>query len=243
MKNQYFGDINDFHKYGLLRIICGVERLRLGLCWMLTPDDEGSDGSRIGYLSAPERWRAYDPRLFDFLAARVRGSGARDVTSVEKLGVLQGTQFYAKVLTDSVDPRKTYFSEMRKRFAGADIIFFDPDNGLEVASVPFGAKNSSKYLYLREIAQVYEAKHSVLVYQHFRRKERSRFISALAATLRRSTGAMEVHSFRTAHVVFLLAPRKERTASFRQVAARVAKMWPDQFEVRRYLSKESLPAG
>jgi len=37
MKNQYFGDINDYRKYGLLR--CFAEAgLNIGVCWMLTPE-------------------------------------------------------------------------------------------------------------------------------------------------------------------------------------------------------------
>ena len=39
MKNQYFGDINDYRKYGLLRLIAKKTGLKIGICWMLTPDD------------------------------------------------------------------------------------------------------------------------------------------------------------------------------------------------------------
>jgi hypothetical protein len=43
MKDQYFADINDYRKYGLLRIL--GEGLRVGVCWMLTkPDGSGDDG-------------------------------------------------------------------------------------------------------------------------------------------------------------------------------------------------------
>jgi hypothetical protein len=49
MKNQYFGDINDYRKYGLLR------RLQAGLslcvCWTLTDDDGSSDGRFLEYLN------------------------------------------------------------------------------------------------------------------------------------------------------------------------------------------------
>jgi hypothetical protein len=45
MKDQYFGDINDFRKYGLLRLLCVSDRLRLGVCWMLTDTDSRTDGS------------------------------------------------------------------------------------------------------------------------------------------------------------------------------------------------------
>ena len=50
MKNQYYGDINDYRKYGLLRSLTRDTGLHLGVCWMLTSDDERSDGEKVGYL-------------------------------------------------------------------------------------------------------------------------------------------------------------------------------------------------
>ena len=44
MKNQYFGDINDYRKYGLIRILSNSGIIRTGICWMLTPDDTRTDG-------------------------------------------------------------------------------------------------------------------------------------------------------------------------------------------------------
>ncbi len=60
------------------------------------------------------------------------------------------------------------------------VLFFDPDNGIEVVSVQVGKRNSSKYIYWREIEDAYQKGHSVLVYQHFQRKERSQFIAGIA---------------------------------------------------------------
>ncbi len=45
MKNQYFGDINDYRKYGLLRAIQSKGEARLLVAWMLTEND-GSRDSR-----------------------------------------------------------------------------------------------------------------------------------------------------------------------------------------------------
>ena len=39
MKNQYFGDVNDYRKYGLLRVLQREANLRCVVAWMLTPDD------------------------------------------------------------------------------------------------------------------------------------------------------------------------------------------------------------
>jgi hypothetical protein len=71
LKNQYFGDINDYRKYGLLRLLAGVGGLRIGVAWMLTPDDGCSDGGKTGYVKHPEQWRESDPALFRFLAKAV----------------------------------------------------------------------------------------------------------------------------------------------------------------------------
>ena len=52
MKNQYVGDVNDYRKYGLLRCLVSSGELRTLVAWMLTPDDDSSDGKLRGY---PER--------------------------------------------------------------------------------------------------------------------------------------------------------------------------------------------
>jgi hypothetical protein len=38
MKNQYFGDEKDYLTYGLLRTIACSTGLRIGVAWMLTPN-------------------------------------------------------------------------------------------------------------------------------------------------------------------------------------------------------------
>ena len=55
MKNQYFGDINDYRKYGLLRALQSNGDGRLLVAWMLTPDDGGPDGGFRTYLQESER--------------------------------------------------------------------------------------------------------------------------------------------------------------------------------------------
>ena len=49
MKNQYFGDANDFRKYGLLRTLQRTADLNVGVCWCLTDDDGGGGGERRTY--------------------------------------------------------------------------------------------------------------------------------------------------------------------------------------------------
>jgi hypothetical protein len=67
LKDQYFGDVNDFRKYGLLRALTASEGLRLGVCWMLTEPDCRTDGKFLGYLGKPKEYRHRDPELFEWL--------------------------------------------------------------------------------------------------------------------------------------------------------------------------------
>lgn len=94
--------------------------------------------------------------------------------------------------------------------ADRDLVFFDPDNGLEVKSVSKGRKRSSKYAFLDEIADHYRAGRSVLVYQHLDRQlPRKAFVEKKAAKLRAVLSDASVSAFDTPHVVFLLAARPE----------------------------------
>jgi len=73
MKNQYFGDVNDYRKYGLVRLQGGEGSIRIGVSWMLTPPDKRPDGRKTEYLEDEARaaFRRFDPPLYDFLKLKV----------------------------------------------------------------------------------------------------------------------------------------------------------------------------
>lgn len=83
MKNQYFGDINDYRKYGLLRAILAASNLRMLVAWMLTPDDKSTDGQITGYLDDPGKWSRHDPELFGALQHLLAGEAMRRVGLME----------------------------------------------------------------------------------------------------------------------------------------------------------------
>lgn len=147
MKDQYFGDVNDFRKYGLLRVLAGPDRLRLGVCWMLTAPDGRSDGEFLAYLDQPKNYRHRDPVLFDWLRQVVGAEKDRRTARIEASTILGSALFQPRLLADALREREAYFAECAEKFAGCDLVFFDPDTGLEVKSVPCGRRNSCKYLY------------------------------------------------------------------------------------------------
>lgn len=227
MKHQYFGDINDYRKYALLRTLCDSDT-RLSVCWMLTPDDRRPDGKKTKYLDQPSRWRHFDADLFDSLRKAVPDN--RRVAWAEEMGILRSACFFSRLLSDSTDQREQYFKDFLCCAHCSELVFFDPDNGLEVPSRPSGRKDSSKYLYRKELENTWKAGHSVLLYQHFPREKREDFIRKVAKDLRDKISVAEVVGFRTPHVVFFLLtqPKHHRLTNR---AADVEQVWGKQIRV------------
>lgn len=235
MKNQYFGDVNDYRKYNLLRILSAGDRISTGVCWMLTPSDGRQDGQMLAYLEKPEAYRNFDPYLFDHLLGFVRGEGIRDARLVENSDVLPDTVFHTEFLSDRSQERRLYFDNVLENFGETDLIFFDPDNGFEVPSKRTGKKYSNKYLYYDEFVRTYSNGHSILVCQHFVREERSKFVARIANEMMGRTGAAEIYAFRTPHVVFMLAPQPVHADRFRLRAEHVSDTWVGQITTQKYI--------
>lgn len=80
MKNQYFGDVGDFGKYGLLSALSSG--MKLGVNWYLTNNDTKTDGKFIEYLDKPEFVNS-DAELAEFLRGCIR-LGKRNVIEIQK---------------------------------------------------------------------------------------------------------------------------------------------------------------
>lgn len=235
VKNQYVADINDYRKYGVIRTLSNNGSLRTGVCWMLTPDDNRTDGQFTRYVKTPQQWRQYDPQLFDHLACCLRDE-RRDIDRIESSGLLPNCAFHSELLTDLQVERLAYFAKMHEQFAGVELIFFDPDNGLEIKSLPLGRKRSSKFLYWHELIGAFLSGNSVLVYQHFIREKREEFISRLASEISSRLDDAQIFSFRTAHVVFFLASQPRHVNTFIERAAIVADQWAGQIKVHVHMN-------
>jgi hypothetical protein len=230
MKNQYFGDINDYLKYGLLR--CFAETgLRIGVCWMLTPDDGRSDGRKIAYLTKPNLWREYDPVLYDTLSKAVTNR-ARHVRHVQKPAFLPNTLFFSELVPDNRPSREVWLSKALAKLARADLLFFDPDNGIEIQSKPSGRTGSCKYLYWDEIELAWVRRASLIVFQHFPRQNREQYVSRLASQLARHVPGGDVVPLITSNVVYFLACQPRHKVEISLAVEMIAKMWSGQIWTR-----------
>jgi hypothetical protein len=230
VKNQYFGDVNDYLKYGLLRTLCSSGALRLLVAWMLTPDDGGSDGRFRFYLERPDEWAHLDPELYAGLARLLRSRKRPRVSLIERCGLLPRAAYHSELVPDSRGERDAWFGSLLEAAKGTDLVFLDPDNGIEVPSQPMGRKGSSKYLRWSEVEQLWPAGPSLLIYQHFPRERRDRFVSRMATELRRRTAAPFIETFSTARVLFLLAGQCRHQQVLRAGTLEVVDRWGDKIE-------------
>jgi len=232
VKNQYVGDINDYRKYGLLRAMHDSTRLQVLVAWMLTPDDGSGEGNLTAYLDRPARWRHHDPALFDGIRSLMGSGGQRGVRLIEESGLLPGAKFHSRMVPDQATKRQAWFTSLRGPADGAELVFLDPDNGIEVPSQPFGRRRSSKYVYWREIEALWDAGSSLLIYQHFIRQNRPEFIGRMLVALRARTPSSAVEAFSTAHVVFLMAWQPRHLEYHPAVVARIRERWHGQIAHR-----------
>jgi hypothetical protein len=182
MQDRYVGDAGDFAKYGLLRHLAGVcdrmSELSLGIIWYLVDDESHNrDGRHLAYLRAPAL-RDCDPDLRVILKQLLE-TGERSVSVIEHGGVLaKGTRFFSErlpsnkpmVRAERIANRREWFKRALASTDVCDLIFLDPDNGLETASLLPGSSKSHKYVLIEEVKLLLERGQSVLVYQHMHRK-------------------------------------------------------------------------
>ena len=224
MKNQYEGDINDYLKYSLIAALARASPdTSVLVCWMLTEDDGGRDGNLRSYLDKPGRFRAFDSTIFDGLKHLV-ANGLRHVEQIESAQLVAGARYFSTPLVDDRGARDAYFDAFWKMASQHRLLFFDPDNGLEVRSKPKGRKNSAKYLYWDELALALDEGRSVVIYQHFPRVKRKSYLDAQLTLIEEcSTSGHNTFAVCNSKVAFLVASASNETDRLRAAAQVVAR--------------------
>ena len=176
MQNRYTGDIGDFSKLGLLRVL-DRSNLSIGINWYLVPDeDHNSDGKFTKYLDpGQDQYRECDEELWQELSKIVQEK-RRTVSALQNDRILHAVH-YAEILDfrgkkkaerDSL--RTKWHAQALETLSGINIIFTDPDNGLIVPSAE-GTPRENKYVLLEELRDYYHNGSSVIYYQHKARKK------------------------------------------------------------------------
>jgi len=230
VKNQYVGDVNDYRKYRLIRAIHSASGFRILVAWMLTRDDGRTDGQTTGYLDQPDRWEGFDPVLFNALRAALRQNPRRHVGLIEQTDVLPNAEYFSAIVPDAACERDEWLKALAQRAPSCDLVFLDPDNGLEVKSRPYGRKDSSKFLFWREAIALWSSGPSLLIYQHFPRVNRIDYIRRRTDELRHALPGSLIATFSTSRVTFFLALQPKHHALRFRIAATVEGRWTGQIQ-------------
>ncbi|MFC2139204.1 hypothetical protein ACFLR4_00960 [Bacteroidota bacterium] len=192
---------------------------------MLTPDDGSNDGSKQSYLSNPKRWAEHDKSLYYSIYKLVLLENHNKLSLLENTNILLGSSFYSEIVLDYSAARNIWFDNLQLNMENADLIFFDPDNGIEVKSKPYGSKDSSKYIYWKEIEAVWERGKSLIIYQHFPREKREVYLERMLNELQAHAPGAYVDSFNTSNVAFLTALQPAHKFFYKNLVADLNKNW------------------
>ncbi|MGY3506749.1 hypothetical protein [Bradyrhizobium sp. USDA 4471] len=180
MQNRYVGDVGDFAKFALLRAVTGHTKLRMAVIWYLFSDENhNADGRHVSYLKDPNLAKL-DPDLHAALGKIVKDN-RRNVRAIATSGILPpDTTFFDKIISDRnsdirlpraerARQRATWLKKAMVSAKGHQLVFLDPDNGLETASVQRYSPKSGKYVFWNEAVEFWSAGHSLIIYHHLNR--------------------------------------------------------------------------
>jgi hypothetical protein len=174
MQDRYVGNVGDFGKLALLR--CLMEGHRLAVCWYLTNGESESthDSKTFHYLKRPDEFRHLAPEIFDGLTDIVEGSpaGTRGVEALEASGLLADTLFHRTQVPRSLALRLRWSEQLVQAVSEADLVFLDPDNGIQ------GTRLGPKHVALSEIAALRRQDRTLVFAQrHTGRRSEVRFLA------------------------------------------------------------------
>ena len=230
MQNRYSGDIGDYVKLAILRALTPGQKLGVG--WWLYPDESrNSDGRHTSYLCHPQTWRHLDPTAFDHLKAVVT-AGKRQVAALEHEGLLPGAMYFREHIPTGgrAGVRRVakvqWLARLRTSIEPCNLVFLDPDNGLETKAFDLGAAKAGKSVALSELLELRRTGRAILVYHHQTRrrggheKELEHWGERLRAAGFSQVDALRASAF-SARAFFLL----DGTPQLRGRAAELSKRW------------------
>ena len=168
MRDELVADIGDYGKYGLLRRLFGNpeekeepdHQLTLGVLWFYR-ENIGRDGNDLAYLNDRDPLALLDPFLHGRLT-EMRDQCRRTVCEVQREGLLPVEQHhYFREVVQGL--RDQWIGRACAQMARANVVFLDPDNGIE----PPGGYNG-QHVRIDDLIQLYNSEQgkSLIIYQH-----------------------------------------------------------------------------
>ncbi len=145
MNNQFFGDVRDFYKYALLRILSNSGKCSISVCWLLTTECRNG-GGKLGYLCKNDEndYKQKDKDLFNFLHDYICKKQIRNVNVMGE--IIHGAEFFADEFPLDEGCREKYRKKFIKKHGENKLLFFDPDTGIRPNSI----RNHEENEYIRK---------------------------------------------------------------------------------------------
>ena len=244
MNDDFVGDIGDYSKYGLLRALNQVGGFRLGIVWMKTKaiarhsrkPVEQRETFKYLYTSVRgnESLFARDPKLYRILKSLV-DDGMRTIAGLEASHALPaGTAYFDELLDFGSMPavgkkalkarllfREEWFRRALNALQATELVFFDPDNGLETPSKKRHRADGPRYVWYDELEPFLDREKSLIVYQHGNREKggAEQVIKRRACDLRSALKCERIWAVQWHRVqsrVYFLIPATEHIARMEQ---------------------------
>ena len=240
MQDRFVGDIGDFGKYRLLRVLTGLypalpedDRLSLGVVWYRNEGAKGgpNEGQNVGYLFDSQRaplFNDLDPDLFSCLKDIV--CNKRNLEAIEASNILGKSEealFYKNCVPKEQTEREKWFNDALDHIEDKDIVFLDPDTGI----IPKFPKDCRKHIFLPEVDKIVNSERcqTIIAYQHYGRDPKgceSQMQQWRAAT-RKFTGSTRVLS--TSQRAFIILPAKDHVERINDRLRELTQLWSKYF--------------
>jgi hypothetical protein len=234
MQDRFAGDVGDFSKFALIRVLAKHLQSRAGLIWYLFPDEtHTNDGRHIAYLNRAE-WQRADADLI--LKIRQVVESGRSVSALEKAAVLSSsTSYFSEIVPARAVDRTKWFARARAAMLGCDLVFVDPDNGIAGPNHRIDSVKGGKHITEGEIRELANVHHCLGIYDHFDRSaSHPEQIDRLKGKLSRVKPDSEVVCLRYRRVspraYFILSDRQIRHQVDAALAELTTTPWDYHFE-------------
>ena len=186
MQDRYAGDIGDYGKIGLLRAL-STAGLSIGVNWYRTIPLASELTRDDGRYRIPQNLFYCDVELAKTLFEISRPDNPeRSIQSLEDAKLISGAVYFSEPVR--IADRSGWHKEAMTTLADCNLVFLDPDNGLQVKSVSTRSAKSVKYALYEEVGAYVTAKQSVVIYNHRCRKKWDVYTRSITEQLRLKSG-------------------------------------------------------
>ncbi len=223
MQVGQIGGVGDFGKFALLRHL--MKDRRLAVCWYLSSESvEAKDRDRhFDYLKRPDDFRHFAPEVFDQLVEFDGGSRALidPLTELHMSKILENAVFLRQEVPRRAPLRRQWFDTLVDSVRGTNLVFLDPDCGIQ------GKRLTTGHVALAEIAALRLPDRALIIgHQQSGRRSEVKFL----ADQMRSLGCDPVEIIRLRLVTSRFYVIADHDSAMTELIATFVRRWGDRIK-------------